>query len=106
MRMMLFSAAAMLALAACSPPAETPAPAPEPVAPVVTAPTNAEEATAQDTCGASQYAAMVGTSIAAATFPEGVRTIMPDTVVTQDFRADRLNVLVDANGVITGFQCY
>jgi hypothetical protein len=105
MRMMLMSAAAMLALAACGQ-AEAPPPAPEPEVPVVAAPTNAEEATAQDTCGASGYAAMVGTQIAAATFPEGVRTIAPDTVVTQDFRADRLNVLVDANGVITGFQCY
>lgn len=106
MRMTLMSAAATFALVACTPPAETPAPTPEPAAPVVAAPTNAEEATAQDTCGASQYAAMVGAQIAAATFPEGVRTIAPDSVVTQDFRADRLNVLVDASGVITGFQCY
>jgi len=106
MRMMIISAVAMLALAACGQTAEPPPPAPEPETPVVVAPTNAEEATAQDTCGASQYASMVGTQIAAATFPEGVRTIAPDTVVTQDFRADRLNVLVDANGVITGFQCY
>lgn len=106
MRMMLMSAAALFALGACGQSTEPAPVAPEPETPVVAAPTNAEEATAQDTCGAAQYAAMVGTSIAAATFPEGVRTIMPDSVVTQDFRADRLNVIVDANGVITGFQCY
>jgi hypothetical protein len=31
---------------------------------------------------------------------------MPDSVVTQDFRADRLNVIVDASGNITALECY
>jgi len=96
-----------LCAAACTPPAETPPE--EPVAETPTAaPTTREEATAQDTCGASQYAAMVGTNIAAATFPadSGIRVIQPDSIVTQDFRADRLNVIVDASGVITALECY
>lgn len=105
MRSFLFVAAA-LALAACGQTATPPPAAPEPEAPVVAAPTNAAEATAQDTCGAAQYASMVGTPIAAATFPEGVRTITPDMMVTQDFRADRLNVIVDTSGNIASFACY
>ncbi|MBN8606639.1 MAG: hypothetical protein J0L81_06960 [Caulobacterales bacterium] len=104
MRSFLFVAAA-LALSACGQTATPPA-APEPQAPVTAAPTNAAEATAQDTCGAAQYAGMVGTPIAAATFPEGVRVITPETMVTQDFRADRLNVIVDTSGNIASFACY
>ena len=76
-------------------------------APVTTAQTPAEAA-AQDACGRSQYSALVGTNIAAATFPAGsnIRIIRPDTPVTQDFSAERLNVLTDANGVITSLECY
>lgn len=93
--------ALMLMSAACAPMAETP---PEP--PQATTPPTADAATAQDACGAAAHAAMVGTNIAAATFPEGVRVVGPDTIVTEDFRLERLNVLVDAQGVITGFRCY
>ena len=76
-------------------------------APVTTVQTPAE-ATAQDTCGRSQYSALIGTNIAAATFPadSNIRIIQPNTPVTQDFRAERLNVLTDANGVITSLECY
>jgi hypothetical protein len=109
MRMMLISAA-LLALAACnqtttSAPAE-PQPAAE--APPTAMPQTAEEATAQDACGAAQYRSMIGVNIAAATFPAdaGIRIIHPDTMVTQDFRPDRLNVIVNADGVITELRCY
>lgn len=100
-------ALALLA-AACTPPAEDKAaeePAQEPVA---AAPQTREEATAQDTCGAAAYRAMIGTPLAAASFPAtpNIRVIQPDTMVTQDFRADRLNVIVDANGNITALECY
>lgn len=107
MRMLLISAAAFGALAACNqatttttveePVAEAPAPA--------ATPATAEEATAQDTCGAQQYASMIGTNVAAVTVPEGVRVIGPDTVVTMDFRADRVNIRTDAQGVITAVDC-
>jgi hypothetical protein len=63
---------------------------------------------ADDSCGAAQYAALVGQPFSGATLPpEGsaVRYIHPDTQVTMDFRAERLNVDIDANGVITGFRC-
>jgi len=99
--------AVSLLAAACTPPAEEKAeePAQEPVA---AAPTTREEATAQDTCGAAAYRAMIGTAIAAASFPAtpDIRVIMPDTPVTMDFRAERLNVIVDASGNITALECY
>ncbi len=105
-RAVLFASAALLA-AACS--QQTPPPAPETPAEVADAmPQTKEEATAQDTCGASQYAALIGSNFAAVTLPAdaNVRIIQPDTVVTQDFRADRANILVDAGGIITGVECY
>jgi Peptidase inhibitor I78 family len=101
------------ALMACSPSTEptTPAPdavastpaAPEPAPPVVD-PANPPP----DACGAAQYASLVGQPITAAGVPaEGpnVRYIRPNTQVTMDFRADRLNIDIDANEMITGFRC-
>jgi hypothetical protein len=90
-----------LSAAACAPPAsETP--------PETPTPQTREEATAQDSCGAAQYRSMIGSNLAAVTFPAdaGIRVIQPDSMVTQDFRPDRLNVIVDANGLITALECY
>lgn len=106
MRIVLISLAALAAVACgqtTTPPATTETPTVE--APVA-APTNAAEATAQDTCGAAAYRSFIGTSVAAITVPEGVRVILPDTVVTQDFRADRVNIIADANGQVTSVECY
>lgn len=64
------------------------------------------EADAADACGARAMSGTVGVNIAAATFPAGTRVIRPGAMVTEDFRPERLNVLVDANGNITGFGCY
>ena len=78
-----------------------PQPMPQPPAPDPAAP-------AADACGATQYAALVGKPIAEPGVPpEGpnVRYIRPDTQVTMDFRPDRLNIDIDAAGVITGFRC-
>lgn len=58
-----------------------------------------------DACGAQDFAAQVGMPVAAVTFPVGVRTIGLDTIVTEDFVPARLNVIVDARGVISGFRC-
>jgi len=98
-------AIALLA-AACTPPAETPPP--EEPAVENPMPQTAAEATAQDTCGASQYAAMVGSNVAAVTLPAELnhRIIAPDTMVTQDFNPERINFITDANGVITSIECY
>lgn len=105
------------ALMACSPATE-PTPETPVVEPTVAAPVNPEpmpqppaadpNAPGADACGAVQYAALVGKAITEPGVPpEGpnVRYIRPDTQVTMDFRADRLNVDIDAAGVITGFRC-
>lgn len=109
MRVMLISAA-LLALAACgqtggtTPPTETPA-AEAPAA----QPQTAAEATAADTCGASRFQNLVGTlasDIDHATLPAGTRVITPDMMVTQDFRADRLNIMVGTDGRVGSLSCY
>jgi hypothetical protein len=99
-------ACAILALAACGQTTKTPSTTETPAPPA--APQTAAEATAQDTCGASQYRALIGTNIAAATFPADsrIRIIQPGTPVTQDFSPQRLNVIADASGVITSLECY
>ncbi|MGD9965691.1 MAG: I78 family peptidase inhibitor [Hyphomonadaceae bacterium] len=102
------TALAALALTACGQTTATTGTPAEPEVETPAAPQTAAEATAQDTCGASQYQAMIGTNIAAATFPSGanIRVIQPNQPVTQDFSAQRLNVVTDANGVITSLECY
>ncbi|MBX9747239.1 MAG: serine protease inhibitor [Hyphomonadaceae bacterium] len=98
-------ALALLA-AACTPPADTPPE--EPVVETPVAPTTAAEATARDTCGGAQYRTLIGTNFAAVTLPadSGIRIIQPDTAVTDDFRPDRINIIVDAGGIITAVECY
>jgi hypothetical protein len=90
--------------------ASAPTPGPggaEPVAPPATPqvdPANPPE----DACHASQYAALIGKPVASDGVPKesaDVRYIRPNTQVTMDFRADRLNIDIDAADVITGFRC-
>lgn len=98
------AALALLAAACAPPPADTDgASAPDAVA---TGPQTREEATAQDACGAGAYQANVGANVSEMDVQPGARVVGPDTMVTEDFVPDRLNILVDANGVITGFACY
>jgi len=108
MRSLMFAACAALALAACgqtTTPATTETPATVEAPP---APTTAAEATAQDTCRASEYASLIGSNFAAVTLPTGanIRIIQPNSAVTQDFSAERLNIITDANGLITSLECY
>lgn len=105
----LLTACAVFALAACgqtTAPATTETPATTEVQ--APAPLTAAEATAQDTCGASQYASLVGSNFAAVTLPAGanIRIIQPNQPVTMDFSAERLNIVTDANGIITSLECY
>jgi hypothetical protein len=107
MRAFLIAGAA-LALVACGQTTTT-TPAEEPSeTPTASAPQTREEATAQDTCGGAAYRSLVGSSLAAVTLPAdaNIRVIQPDTVVTEDFRPDRINIIVDANGAITSVECY
>lgn len=115
----LVLAAAALGLMACSPstePARDAAPAedvvqatPEPAPPT---PPPADVATpappVEDSCQMAQYSGLVGKPITEPGVPAegaGVRHIGPNTQVTMDYRPDRLNIDIDANGVITGFRC-
>jgi hypothetical protein len=108
MRKFLFTAC-VLALAACgqtTATTETPA---EPAAVTPAAPTNAAEATAQDTCGAAQHQALIGTPASAidlATYPAGTRIITPETMVTQDFVPTRLNITTGTDGNVASLNCY
>lgn len=102
-----------LALMACSSSTETtaeptPGPAAEgPVTPEAAPP--ADPATPPpDACGAAQYAAFVGKPITEPGVPpEGpdVRYLRPGAQVTMDFRADRLNIDIDAADIIVAFRC-
>jgi hypothetical protein len=104
------TACAALALAACGQ-TSTPATSETPAtteAPVTSTPMPAAEATAQDTCGAAQYRSLIGSNFAAVTLSAGanIRIIQPNQPVTQDFSAERLNIVTDANGIIMSLECY
>lgn len=121
----LLTAACALALAACSPstplptdtsaatpPAETPAPAATAeTATPETAPTEtpvSPTAPTDDACGKAKYAALIGKPATDSAVPPAspaVRHLLPNTQVTMDFRADRLNIEINAEGVITGMKC-
>ena len=108
MRALMFAACAAFALAACGETTTTSETPSTTEAPIAAAPQTAAEATAQDTCGASQYASLVGSNFAAVTLPAGanIRIIQPNQPVTMDFSAERLNLVTDANGIITSLECY
>lgn len=106
MRAFLIALAAMTA-AACSQPGPPNAPDETPAA--SESPQTAEEATAQDTCGASRFQHLIGTpasEIDQGTLPEGARIITPETMVTQDFRATRLNIFTGTDGRVSSLRCF
>lgn len=61
-----------------------------------------------DQCGSLNHLSKVGLkedSITDATFPAGTRIIRPDTPVTRDYRAERLNVHINSQGRIERIDC-
>ena len=58
-------------------------------------------------CAAENYEALVGNELAAITLPDDLlhRVIKPNDAVTMDYNPDRMNIHVDANGVITEVEC-
>ena len=66
-----------------------------------------------DLCGASKLSSWVGktdtpaarNAIAQASGAKTIRWITPGMAVTMDFRSDRLNANIDADGRFTGFSC-
>lgn len=116
MKNILMTCIAGITLMACTPsPSDTATPGPDTSAstapetnPAPAPPVVGADPAVADTCGMAQYAALIGKPATdAGVPPEGpqVRHIRPDTQVTMDFRPDRLNIDIDANGVITGFRC-
>jgi hypothetical protein len=98
------TAAIALLMAAC-----TPSTAPPGVeAPGLATPGTAADATAQDTCNAARYRSLIGSNVSESTLSENAdtRIVYPDSVVSQDFRPERLNVIVNAEGRVTNLECY
>jgi len=61
-----------------------------------------------DACGSLKYLSKVGMNsddIRPDTFPPEVRIIYPNTAVTRDYRADRLNVHVNDKGRVERIAC-
>jgi hypothetical protein len=84
-----------------TPPDQPMPPAAEPSAPQPIDPT-------ADTCNMAQYASIVGMPATDAAVPPAgatVRHIRPDTQVTMDYSPTRLNIDINADGVITGVRC-
>lgn len=76
-------------------------------------PTETGDQSATDECGASRVARFVGqeatpevrAEVQAEVGHGRIRWVGPDTVVTMDFRPDRLNMALDREDVITGASC-
>lgn len=98
-----------LMAAACGPSTtEQPTTPPAP-AEVAATPQTAEEATAEDACGASRFQNLIGTmasEIDQSTLPAGTRVLTPESIVTQDFRPDRLNIMSGTDGRVASLSCY
>ena len=78
-------------LAACQSPAGTQAP---------------DEA--KDTCGYSTRQTLVGMpaeQIDESSLPPGTRILHPNTAMTMDYRAERLNIRVNAEGLVESVTC-
>ena len=78
-------------------------------APPASAPDTAEAATEADTCGIARFRHLLGSradQIDRATLPAGTRVITPDMAVTMDFRAERLNIMVGADGLVGSMRCF
>lgn len=66
------------------------------------------EPSPENACGAASLQGLVGqpsSVLAAMTFSTATRFIGPDTAVTMDYSAERLNIYFDEAGVITSVAC-
>jgi hypothetical protein len=61
-----------------------------------------------DTCDAQRYVRLIGRPSDMPGMPEAsgkLRYIHPDTPVTMDYREDRLNMVIGADGRVTELKC-
>ncbi|MEX3017452.1 I78 family peptidase inhibitor [Gymnodinialimonas hymeniacidonis] len=56
-------------------------------------------------CGAARLQDFLGRNIRHVTVPSRARVIGPDTIVTFDYRTDRLNIAYEGYGTITRVYC-
>lgn len=69
----------------------------------------APDAPEQDTCGVARFAHLIGApaaNIDRATLPPRARVITPDMAVTMDYSAERLNIIVGADGRVASLRCF
>jgi Peptidase inhibitor I78 family len=81
---------------------------PPPTVETPTDPNASLPAPANDTCGASMYGALIGKPIDGPGVPGESRLnrhIRPDSRVTADYIAQRMNIEADAEGVIRKLTC-
>jgi hypothetical protein len=116
MKNILMTCIAGIALLACTPsPSDTATPGPDTSAstvpetnPAPAPPVVGADPAVTDTCGMAQYAALIGKPATDAGVPPAgpqVRHLPPGSQVTMDFSPTRLNIDIDAAGVITALRC-
>lgn len=115
MKHIITACIAGIALMACSPPASdttTPSPDASAVAPETNpappAPVAGADPAVDDTCGMVQHAGLIGKPATDPAVPPAgpqVRHLPPGSQVTMDFSPTRLNIDIDAAGVITALRC-
>ena len=62
----------------------------------------------EDTCGAQRYANLIGqdaTALETMLLLGMVRVIRPGDMMTRDYRAERINFMIDANETIKAINC-
>jgi len=68
----------------------------------------AESVQQPDTCNAGSFQYLVGkpsSTLDGMRFAKPMRLITPNTMVTMDFNPERLNIMANEKGVITGMHC-
>jgi hypothetical protein len=96
----LMVASAMLAMG-CAPTSQSAAPGAAPARPAGPA--------AEDTCGMANFRHLIGkpaAEIDRASLPPRTRIITPDTMVTQDFNPERLNIMTGTDGRVASMRCF
>lgn len=109
-----FVAALVLSLAGCTPPASAPeAPASSPSAPASSTATTPPSTAPAAACDASKAQWAIGQALDEALLERArvdagarvVRSLKPGQRVTMEFNAERLNVDVDDDAIVTGVRC-
>lgn len=68
----------------------------------------AEAVQQPDTCNAASFQYLIGkpaSTLDGIRFAKPMRLITPETAVTMDFNPERLNIMTNEKGVISGLHC-